>query len=553
MKSGHYKMTQIVRHIIQLAAFILVPALFVTVWHALGDVVTALAAGEFSVRDFLPQLITLVAVFGLTAVWGRFFCGYLCAFGALQELLYWPRKRHNHGKRMVSPRLDNALQLIKYGVLIGIVVLLWVLALPFDASLSPWGIFGMLTSGNWSVASSAVFTVGFVVLVVLMLGAVFIERFFCRYFCPLGASFNLVSGKRFYCIRRQTSACVNCGLCERTCSMGVPILKTDTVTSGKCINCMQCLVVCPKACLSANPAPAVAGTAAAVMMCGLVQVGSLTAPQAASAQSSYSVDTTSAQGNFTDGVYTGSGAGFRGNTNVQVTVENGSISDITVLSYEDDAEFFDKAQASVIPAILSAQSVDVSTVSGATFSSNGIINAVANALNVTAQENTSSTNQQQNGSNDAVSSASQNDGAASDQNGDLQTALSSLADGTYQGSGEGYRGTTNVSVTVANGQISDITILSYDDDAEFFNRAENQIVSSILNAQSLDVSTVSGATFSSNGILEAVADALGVTYSNANQNAEQGHRSHGDQDRFEHGGHDDDHERDFERRRAHHS
>lgn len=539
MKVGHYKMTQIVRHIIQLAAFILVPALFVTVWHALGDVVTALAAGEFSVRDFLPQLITLVAVYGLTAVWGRFFCGYLCAFGALQELLYWPRKRHNHGKRMVPPRLDNALQLIKYVVLVGVVVLLWVLALPFDASLSPWGIFGMLTSGNWSAASSAVFTMGFVVLVVLMLGAVFIERFFCRYFCPLGASFNLVSGKRFYRIRRQTSACVNCGLCERTCSMGVPILKTDTVTSGKCINCMQCLSACPKACLSANPAPAVAGTAAAVMMCGLVQVGSLTAPQAASAQSSYSVDTTSAQGNFTDGVYTGSGAGFRGNTNVQVTVENGNISDITVLSYEDDAEFFDKAQASVIPAILSAQSVDVSTVSGATFSSDGIINAVANALNVTAQSSTSSTNQQ-NDSNDTVSSASQNDGAASDQNGDLQTALSSLADGTYQGSGEGYRGTTDVSVTVANGQISDITILSYNDDEEFFNRAENQIVSSILNAQSLNVDTVSGATFSSNGILEAVADALGVTYNNTNQNAEQGQHKNG-------------HERNFERRRGHHS
>ncbi len=539
MKVGHYKMTQIVRHIIQLAAFILVPALFVTVWHALGDVVTALAAGEFSVRDFLPQLITLVAVYGLTAVWGRFFCGYLCAFGALQELLYWPRKRHNHGKRMVPPRLDNALQLIKYVVLVGVVVLLWVLALPFDASLSPWGIFGMLTSGNWSAASSAVFTMGFVVLVVLMLGAVFIERFFCRYFCPLGASFNLVSGKRFYRIRRQTSACVNCGLCERTCSMGVPILKTDTVTSGKCINCMQCLSACPKACLSANPAPAVAGTAAAVMMCGLVQAGSLTAPQAASAQSSYSVGTTSAQGNFTDGVYTGSGAGFRGNTNVQVTVENGNISDITVLSYEDDAEFFDKAQASVIPAILSAQSVDVSTVSGATFSSDGIINAVANALNVTAQSSTSSTNQQ-NDSNATVSSASQNDGAASDQNGDLQTALSSLADGTYQGSGEGYRGTTDVSVTVASGQISDITILSYNDDEEFFNRAESQIVSSILNAQSLNVDTVSGATFSSNGILEAVADALGVTYNNTNQNAEQGHHKNG-------------HERNFERRRGHHS
>ena len=85
---------------------------------------------------------------------------------------------------------------------------------------------------------------------------------------------------------------------------------------------------------------------------------------------------------YTDGVYTGTGTGYRGATQVQVTVESGRITDVTVLSYADDRQYFARAQSSLIAAILNQQGVDVSTVSGATFSSNGILEAVADALNI---------------------------------------------------------------------------------------------------------------------------------------------------------------------------
>ena len=76
-------------------------------------------------------------------------------------------------------------------------------------------------------------------------------------------------------------------------------------------------------------------------------------------------------GQFADGVYTGTGNGFRGATNVTVTVENGEITDITVNSYNDDQQFFSRAESGVISAIIKSQSTDVDAVSGATFSSNG--------------------------------------------------------------------------------------------------------------------------------------------------------------------------------------
>ena len=84
---------------------------------------------------------------------------------------------------------------------------------------------------------------------------------------------------------------------------------------------------------------------------------------------------------FDDGVYTGTGTGYRGDTTVQVTVEGGKITNIEVLSYRDDRSFFERAK-SVIQSILTKQSTEVDTVSGATYSSHGIIAAVADALSI---------------------------------------------------------------------------------------------------------------------------------------------------------------------------
>lgn len=525
MKQTRFSIIQLIRHVVQAAAFLFLPELFITVLRALGEVVTALTNGEFSIAAFSAQLITLAVIFLFSAVWGRVFCGYLCSFGALQELIFWISKKLFPKKPRIPTRLDQVLQYLKYLVLAFIVVGLWIMALPMDASLSPWGVFGMLISGNRSVMAAAVGTWGFVLLLAFLIGSFFTERFFCRYFCPLGALFTLISGKRGYKIRRDESACIHCGLCEKACGMGVSILKTDVVSSGRCIDCMQCLTVCPKECLSANPAPAVAGTAAAVAMCGLVQIGTLTVPENTATSGVYQFDT-SETGNYVDGVYTGVGTGFRGDTQVQVTVEHGYITDITILSYEDDAEFFQEAQASILDQILSKQSVDVQVVSGATFSSNSIMQAVANALGLEQQADSDVSGQTQAPGKGSASQRPGNDennedeerpSTDSEQNSNSTLDLSSLADGTYQGEGEGFRGTTSVSVTVEDGRITDITIISYEDDVQFFDRAADSIIQEILQTQSLDVSCVSGATFSSNGILEAVASALHVDFDNPNQ------------------------------------
>lgn len=96
------------------------------------------------------------------------------------------------------------------------------------------------------------------------------------------------------------------------------------------------------------------------------------------------------------------------------------------------------------------------------------------------------------------------DSAASD-----AEAASPYADGTYNGEAQGYGGTVSVAVTIQDGNITDVAIVSAkQEDAAYFDAAKS-VIDEILEAQTTAVDTVSGATFSSNGILHAVADALG--------------------------------------------
>lgn len=82
-------------------------------------------------------------------------------------------------------------------------------------------------------------------------------------------------------------------------------------------------------------------------------------------------------------------------------------------------------------------------------------------------------------------------------------------DGTYTGSAQGFGGAITVQVTLANDEITDIQVTSAPgEDSAYLSQGEG-VISSIISTQSTDVDTVSGATFSSTGIINAVVDALG--------------------------------------------
>lgn len=209
-----------------------------------------------------------------------------------------------------------------------------------------------------------------------------------------------------------------------------------------------------------------------------------------------SVKTISEKNVYKDGVYIGTGTGFGGELKVQVTIKDGKITDIKLLSSNDDAHYISKAQA-LLKNIISGQTTNVDTVSGATYSSVGLINAVRDALSQaggTEEKIETKTPKKSSPVSEAVNLSSIDE-------------PSSYKDGVYTGSAQGYGGITTVEVTISNGQIVDIKILSHHDDSPYINNASS-LIDAIINAQSTNVDAVSGATYSSSGIINAVRDAL---------------------------------------------
>ena len=198
---------------------------------------------------------------------------------------------------------------------------------------------------------------------------------------------------------------------------------------------------------------------------------------------------------LTDGIYKGTGTGYAGEITVAVQIKDKQIVAIDILSSSDDAAFFKRAQA-VIDKIIEGQTLEVDTVSGATYSSRGIISAVKNAL--TGEKDSGTTGQSQSGSG-AAAGSSTSVAAVEDP--------SAYKDGTYYGTGTGFGGTLKVKVEISGGKITSIQIMENQDGSEYISKA-SALINAIISSQSTNVDTVSGATYSSVGIIQAVRNAL---------------------------------------------
>lgn len=204
-------------------------------------------------------------------------------------------------------------------------------------------------------------------------------------------------------------------------------------------------------------------------------------------------------GSWQDGTWTGTAQGYGGDVTVSVTIANKKITAIEVVSASAETpSFFAKAKA-LIPKIIEAQNPDVDVVSGATYSSNGIINAVKNALTKASGGTVTETS---NGGGAAANNAAGSTSSDAFQDG-------SYKDGTYTGTAAGFRGNITVSVTIAGGKISTISVVSAPgNDEPYLSKAKTLIAKVIAKQSPNGVDTVSGATYSSNGILNAIKNAL---------------------------------------------
>ena len=205
---------------------------------------------------------------------------------------------------------------------------------------------------------------------------------------------------------------------------------------------------------------------------------------------------------YVDGTYTGSGTGFGGTVTVQVTVSGHKITGINILDASSETPAYFANAKGVINKILSGQTPNVDAVSGATYSSNGIIQAVQNALSQAIPSGNQAT----------VTPAPTSTPTPKPTKKPVPTPKPGeeqiYKDGTYTGTGKGYSGTITLTAKIKKGVITSLKVDNTDTPA-FFQKAWDRLEGEILEKQAAEgIDTVSGATYSSKGILEAFRDIL---------------------------------------------
>ena len=486
-----------IKVVIQILSFALIPGLFEGEFAAVGNIVSCIYKGNISWESVKYSVWMLVATVPATVLVGRFFCGFFCSFGAVQDLLWFGSHRLRAlfpGKRNLK-KADRIFRFAKYAVLFYFIIFIWS-GVTAVKTAGPWQVFGQYVSfGHWP-GLKPLLSVGGVLLLLIFIGSLFVQRFFCRYFCPMGAIYSLISQTSFLKIDKPREECGKCHLCTSKCTMGMDLTKKDRIAGGECISCQKCVSWCPKGNVHFRSRYGVligvGVTCATIMVSQLLIAGNLAKEK--TADSVKKTAENDAGGNFQNGIYTGTGEGYRGKVTVTVKVADGKITELVLDDYADDKSYMERAKNRIFQEMISRQNTDVDTVSGATYSSNGLIEAVNKAL----------------GNEEGEGKKPEQEESEDKQSFIEAGRFQNLTDGIYTGSADAFRGDVEVQVTVEKQKVTDISILSYCDTEEYFFRAAPAVIEQMKAEQSLNVDAVSGATYSSNGIIHAVANALEI-------------------------------------------
>ena len=189
----------------------------------------------------------LVLALGLIAgviLAGGAFCGWICPFGAFQDLLAWIRKKLHLPEVQVPARLDRILTYGRYVSLAGILVATIASVRLWFAGWDPYRtIFGLGWIFEFNLAEQ---WLAYLVALVVVVGVLLIPRAWCRYACPLGGVISLLGNLSLMRIRRVESECRGCAVCNAPCPVKIDVAHADPAVSADCIGCLECVEACPR-------------------------------------------------------------------------------------------------------------------------------------------------------------------------------------------------------------------------------------------------------------------------------------------------------------------
>lgn len=192
-------------------------------------------------------VVGIILLYGL--LFGRWICGFLCPFGLIQDLLHKIKT-----PKLGKGRVTRVLSYFKYVILVFFAIIFPLIYAGYEFPLPGFckyicpagtleGAVGLLSNPeneNMLGMLGPLFTWKFLLMVIFLVGCVFIYRFFCRFFCPLGAIYGLFNKISLVGVKLERDACTDCGLCVGKCKMDI-----RRVGDQECIQCGECIEVCP--------------------------------------------------------------------------------------------------------------------------------------------------------------------------------------------------------------------------------------------------------------------------------------------------------------------
>jgi len=520
-----------------------------------------------------------LATLPIMLVLGPIFCGWLCPYGAIQRVTAWLGKKTlgKHFNKLISKDAHKILKYMRY-----LVALLFI-AVPLIVD------FPLTTLITW-------FLYGGILL------SLTTERFYCKYLCKDGAIYSLLNLFKLKKIKRDSGKCVSCGKCDKVCPMNINISEKKVVRDIACISCYKCTGSCPiEGSLHTQHKTKNKGLIIAAWLIPILIVSSLAfagqvfiksnqetvSIESDAISNAESVDPNAEQTTWMDGIYEATVRAYKSGMTVQVTVTGGQITDVQIPSHNESRGYYEYPFKVIPEQIIETQSTNVNIVSGATYTSRGIMNGVDTAL-----EKAITTSKSQVIEKDipAVEEVANIDPIVEETvvnnepvveeavvinepvveevvvssepvveevvvisepvveevvviNDPVieevvvinepvveeavvinepvveevvvineaiveETVMTKWIDGIYTATVRAYRPNMQVQTTIKDDQIIDIQIVSHRESRGYYERAFEQIPASIISTQPTNVDTVSGATYTSKGIINGVKEAL---------------------------------------------
>lgn len=209
---------------------------------AVETLITWVTTGSLITKVHSSNLILGLAVLVATLLVGNAFCGWICPMGTVQDGVWRVGRWLRLPQWRPGARIDQVLRSGRYVVLAVVMGMSFATGKLWFADYDPYvTIFGLEWLGGWT--EPLVWAV--VITAVVLMASMLVERFWCRYLCPLGAVFALLGRFSFLRIRRDVPTCTDCNLCDKPCPVGITVSKADPLVNTDCIGCLDCVTTCP--------------------------------------------------------------------------------------------------------------------------------------------------------------------------------------------------------------------------------------------------------------------------------------------------------------------